>query len=163
MNELLTCRANANNDRLRFALNMAVACDVCPVQKQLDAGTPAFLSSMLTVKNDCVVGPASMALAHLSLHKETKAAIAAANGIVNCVKLIEDNPNAPIVSQCCKTLASVAMLPANKPLMAGKGAIKSLVSAIQSVGPDNSRVDDDALGSALCGLCNCAEGNDANR
>ena len=33
----------------------------------------------------------------------------------------------------------------------------------QSVGPDNLRIDDDALGSAFCGLCNCAEGNDANR
>ncbi|GMH60943.1 hypothetical protein TrST_g8759 [Triparma strigata] len=148
---------------IRFALNMAIACDVCPVQKQLDAGAPAFLASMLTVKNDCVVGPASMALAHLSLHVECKAPIAAAGGIVACVNLVNDNPNAPIVSQACKTLASVAMWPANKPLMAGKGAIKALVRAVQSVGPDNERIDDDALGSAFCGLCNCAEGNDANR
>mmetsp|Transcript_9896 Transcript_9896/g.20131 ORF Transcript_9896/g.20131 Transcript_9896/m.20131 type:complete len:643 (+) Transcript_9896:170-2098(+) len=148
---------------IRFALNMAVASDVCPVQKQLDSGAPAFLSSMLTVSNDCVVGPASMALAHLSMHMETKAPIAAAGGIQNCVKLINDNPNAPIVSQCCKTLASIAVWPANKPLMAQKGAIKTLVRAVQSVGPDNERIDDDALGSAFCGLCNCAEGNDANR
>ena len=28
---------------------------------------------------------------------------------------------------------------------------------------NTSRIDDDALGSAFCGLCNCAEGNDANR
>ena len=148
---------------IRFALNMAIACDVCPVQKQLDAGAPAFLSSMLTVKNDCVVGPASMALAHLSLHVECKAPIAAAGGITVCVNLVNNNPNAPIVSQACKTLASVAMWPANKPLMASKGAIKALVRAVQSVGPDNERIDDDALGSAFCGLCNCAEGNDANR
>jgi hypothetical protein len=148
---------------IRFALNMAVACDVCPIQKQLDAGAPAFLSSMLRVKNDSVVGPASMALAHLSLHMEAKAPIAAAGGIAACVHLVNTNPNAPIVSQCCKTLASVAMWPANKPLMAGKGAIKALVNAIQSVGPDNLRIDDEALGSAFCGLCNCAEGNDANR
>ena len=116
---------------IRFALNMAVACDICPVQKQLDAGAPAFLASMLRVKNDSVVGPASMALAHLSLHTETKAAIAAAGGITACVDLVNTNPNAPIVAQCCKTLASVAMWPANKPLMAGKGAIKALVRAIQ--------------------------------
>lgn len=126
-------------------------------------GAPAFLSSMLTVSNDCVVGPASMALAHLSLHMETKGPIAAAGGIQNCVKLINDNPNAPIVSQCCKTIASIAEFPPNKPLMAQRGAIRALVRAVQSVGPDNERIDDDALGSAFCGLCNCAEGNDANR
>lgn len=160
--------ANTDTDEvdfafIRFALNMAVASDVCPVQKQLDSRAPAFLSSMLTVSNDCVVGPASMALAHLSIHMETKAPIAAAGGISNCVKLVNNNPNAPIVSQSCKTLASVAVWPPNKPLMAQKGAIKALVTAVQSVGPDNERVDDDALGSAFCGLCNCAEGNDANR
>ena len=89
---------------IRFALNMAIACDVCPVQKQLDAGAPAFLTSMLSVKNDAVVGPASMALAHLSLHWECKAPIALAGGITACVNQVNDNENAPIVSQCCKTL-----------------------------------------------------------
>ncbi|GMI42355.1 hypothetical protein TeGR_g13220 [Tetraparma gracilis] len=104
-----------------------------------------------------------MALAHLSLHPETKGAIARAGGIANCVALVNGNPNAPIVSQCCKTLASVAMHPPNKPLMAGKGAIKALVRLVQSVGPDNLRVDDAALACAFEGLCNCAAGNDANR
>jgi len=148
---------------IRFALNMAIAADICPVQKQLDSGTPEFLSSMLTVDNDFVVGPASMALANLSTHVETKKPIAMSGGIENCVKLVNNNPNAPIVSQCCKVLASVAMLPSNKTYMAGKGAIKALVNIVKSVGPDNYRVDDAALGSAFCGLCNCAEGSDANR
>ena len=103
--EQFTPSANATKDVdevdfafIRFALNMAVACDVCPIQKQLEAVAPAFLSSMLNVKNDSVVGPASMALAHLSLHTEAKAAIAAAGGISSCVHLVNTNPNAPIVA-----------------------------------------------------------------
>jgi hypothetical protein len=53
---------NNNNNN-----NNKVAAPNTPVEVMVNAGVPGFLVGMLSSKNDVVLGPAAIALAHLAL------------------------------------------------------------------------------------------------
>ena len=100
----------------RFALNMAIAAEHIPVQKMLDANVPTFLVGMLASDNDVVLGPSSIALAHLSLHDDARIPICEAGAIARLVaQCKEGGTGSPaVVTQLAKTMASLALKGENR-------------------------------------------------
>ena len=101
-----------------------------------------------------------MALVHLSLHQELKSAIVQANCLPTIIKLLVTSESKPILCQCCKLLASLALHFPNKVLITNSGNLHGLLDCILGT---NKEIDDSVSLAALQGVVNAVNGNDANR
>jgi hypothetical protein len=110
--------------------------------------------------NDLVVGPALMALVHISLYNELKPEIVLAGALPIILKHLVYNKSKPIIAQSCKLCASLAIYRPNKSEIANSGCLHALFDLVLGAHTD---VDKYVQYECLCGLVNLMCDNDSNR
>ena len=151
----------------RFALNMAVAAEHIPVAKMLDANVPTFLVGMLRSRNDVVLGPSAIALAHLSLHDDARVPICEAGGIARIVAQCKTGGTGSpaVITQLCKTLASLSLKGENRQRVAGEGGMEAVTELLGEATEfqDYPRCTNGARAAATSALVNFIFHSDANK
>ena len=144
----------------RFCLNIAMGWNDIPPRAMMQAGIHRSLCDLIKFKSELVIGPALLALAHISLHDELKPAITNANVLPTLIKLLVTSESKPILCQTCKLIASLALHFPNKVLITNSGNVHGLLDCILGT---NKEIDDTVAHAALTGIVNVVNGNDANR
>jgi len=144
----------------RFCLNIAMGWNEIPARAILQAGVHKSLCDLIKFKSELVIGPALMALVHISFHDDLKPAITLANVLPTLIKLLVTSESKPILVQTCKLLASLALYFPNKVLITNSGNVHGLLDCILGT---NKEIDDRIAHAALQGMVNVVNGNDANR
>ena len=144
----------------RFSLNIAMGWNDIPPRMLMQAGIHRSLCDLIKFKSELVIGPAMLALVHISLHDELKPAITVANVLPTLIKLLVTSESKPILCQVCKLLASLALHFPNKVLITNSGNLHGLLDCILGT---NKEIDDTVAHAALTGMVNVINGNDANR
>jgi hypothetical protein len=80
-----------------------------------------------------VLGPALLALAHLSLHEACRVSIVESGGLNPLVLCLRVVAAPPVLVHACKAIAALAMLPANKVRIAGADGVAALVDLLGEV------------------------------
>jgi hypothetical protein len=144
----------------RFCLNIAIGWNEIPARAILQAGVHKSLCDLIKFKSELVIGPALMALVHISFHNDLKPAISMANVFPTLIKLLVTSESKPILVQTCKLLASLALHFPNKAIITNSGNVHGLLDCILGT---NKEIDDRVAHAALQGIVNVVNGNDANR
>ncbi len=144
----------------RFCLNIAMGWNEIPARYIMQAGVHKSLCDLIKFKSELVIGPALMALVHISFHDELKPAITMANVLPTLIKLLVTSESKPILVQTCKLLASLALHFPNKVLITNSGNVHGLLDCILGT---NKEINDEVAHAALQGIVNVVNGNDANR
>ena len=118
------------------------------------------LIDYISLPADVAVGPALMALMHISLFDELKGPIVAAGVFPPLLKLMVNSSSKPILAQASKLCASLAMDAGNKTLMAQSGCMHALYDLVLGAHQD---VDRHISYAALCAIVNVVFTSDANR
>mmetsp|Transcript_17003 Transcript_17003/g.22060 ORF Transcript_17003/g.22060 Transcript_17003/m.22060 type:complete len:552 (-) Transcript_17003:45-1700(-) len=149
----------------RFALNMAVAAADTSVELMLAARVPGFLVGMLASDNDVVLGPASIALAHLALLDEARIPICDQGAIGPLVQQCRSCKSPAVLTQICKVLAALASRSENRQRVAGEGGTAAICELISEATEfmDFPRCTNGARGAALTALVNFTYNSDANK
>lgn len=144
----------------RYSMNICLCWNDIPPMHFIEAGVHKSLAGFIKFKSELVVGPALMALAHISIHPQLKPAIVLADVLATVIKLLVTSESKPILCQSCKLLASLALHPANKPLISNSGNLHGLLDLVLG---NDKEVDDSISYAALAGVVNTIAGSDANR
>jgi len=162
---------HAESAMSKFAQSVAYAPIVQPIDfKQMVAsGVMEFLIKVCHPHNkQKVLGPAALALSHLSRDDASKREVAAMGGVKSLLLLLQVIDREPVLTQVCRTLASVALVDAVKVQIAAQGGVRTLCRMV-------SYVEDEELNryctmrsaaaqiAALHALVNVTYANDANR
>jgi hypothetical protein len=164
-NAFISATSDARLDALswgfsRFCLNIAMGWNEIPPRALIQAGIHKSLCDLIKFRSELVIGPALMALCHISFHEELKPAITMANVLPTLIKLLVTCESKPILLQTCKLLASLALHFPNKVLITNSGNVHGLLDCILGT---NKEIDDQVAHAALQGIVNVVNGNDANR
>lgn len=104
------------------------------------AGCVEFLIQILRdSQNDLVIGPTLIALVHLSISTaapHVRHVMVKAQVLPPLLILCEHSNNPAILTQCVKLIASLALYPPNKAIIASKNGIKLLVRLINAIQDD---------------------------
>mmetsp|Transcript_2410 Transcript_2410/g.7981 ORF Transcript_2410/g.7981 Transcript_2410/m.7981 type:complete len:623 (-) Transcript_2410:60-1928(-) len=196
----------------RYALNIAICSSHVSQQKIISSRIPNVLVGMVDGANasmmhakaarneihegetSCswlaisdasalVVGPSLMALAHIArADGPAREAIAEANGIVVVISCMTLARQPAVLTQACRALGALALLPQNRTRIAAAGGIGALVKLLAAARPpplasgadaftDNSnserredlRVTETVQETALAALTNLTKSSEANR
>ena len=144
----------------RFSLNVCMCWNDIQAKHFLQAGVHKTLANYIKFKSELVVGPAMMALVHISIHPDLKPAIVLCDVLPTIIKLLVTSESKPILCQACKLLASLALHFPNKSLISNSGNLHGLLDLV--LGSDKEINDSISL-AALSGVVNSIQGHDANR
>jgi hypothetical protein len=112
------------------------------------------------LESELVIGPALMALCHISLYPELRSQIVAAGSLPPMLKLLVHHDSKLILAQATKLCASLSLEPSNKSLISQSGCMHAMFDLILGVHQD---VDRHIQYYAVCGLVNVMYKSDANR
>lgn len=144
----------------RYCLNMCLCYGDVSVEYLHATKTHQHLIHYIGISNQLVVGPALMALVHLSLYPEMKKHIVSANVLSALLRLMAKSTSKPILTQCTKLLASLALEPSNKSQIAQSGCFHALYDLVLGNHVD---VDEYIQYYTLTALINTIYRSDANR
>ena len=144
----------------RFSLNICFGWNEISPRHLLQAGIHKSLGDLIKFRSELVQGPAMMALMHISIHDEMKPAITLINVLPTVIKLMVTSESKPVLCQCCKLIASLALHFPNKALITNTGCLHGLLDLILGT---NKEIDPSISYAALTGVVNSVCGNDANR
>jgi hypothetical protein len=144
----------------RFSLNICFGWNEISPRHLIQAGIHKSLGDLIKFRSELVVGPAVMALVHISIHEELKPAITLINVLPTIIKLMVTSESKPVLCQCCKLIASLALHFPNKPLITNTGCLHGLLDLILGT---NKEINPAISYAALTGIVNTVCGNDANR
>ena len=144
----------------RFSLNICFGWAEIAPRHLIQAGIHKSLGDLIKFRSELVVGPALMALVHISIHDEMKPAITLINVLSTIIKLMVTSESKPVLCQCCKLVASLALHFPNKTLITNSGCMHGLLDLVLGT---NKEIDDSISYAALTGIVNTVCGNDANR
>ena len=144
----------------RFSLNICFGWSEIAPRHLMQAGIHKSLGDLIKFRSELVVGPALMALVHISLHDDLKPAITLINVLPTIIKLMVTSESKPVLCQCCKLVASLGLHFPNKTLITNSGCLHGLLDLVLGT---NKEIDDSISYSALTGIVNVVCGNDANR
>ena len=144
----------------RYSMNICLCWNEVSPKHFIEAGVHKALAGFIKFKSELVVGPAMMALVHISMHPELKPNIVLAEVLPTIVKLLVTNDSKPILCQACKLLASLALHFPNKSLISNSGNLHGLLDLILG---NDKEIDDAVSYAALMGVVNAIQGSDANR
>ena len=155
----------------QFAQSIAYAPIVQPVdfKQMVESGVIAFLVHVCNTHNKSkVVGPAALALSHMSRDDESKREVANIGGVRQLLLLMKVIDKEPVLSQVCRTIASIALVDTIKVQIAAQGGIKVLVYQITFIKDDDLQIfcklrTPAAQAATLHALVNVCHNNDANR
>jgi hypothetical protein len=115
----------------RLSLNVTLASMAEPPELFLSARVHVLLISLLSFEEEFVVGPALMALAHLSLLDPLKPEIVGAGALKPCLVLAVNSTSVPILIQVCKLVGSLALLSANRTHICESGLVHALLDLVE--------------------------------
>ena len=144
----------------RFSLNMCMCWNEVTPKHIIQAGVHKSLANFIKFKSELVVGPAMMALVHISIHPELKPAIVLADVLPTIIKLLVASESKPIMAQACKLLASLGLHFPNKSIISNSGNLHGLLDLVLG---NDKEINDHVSHMALMGIVNVVQGNDANR
>ena len=144
----------------RFSLNICFGWNEISPRHLLQAGIHKSLGDLIKFRSELVVGPAMMALMHISIHEEMKPAITLINVLPTVIKLMVTSESKPVLCQSAKLIASLALHFPNKTLITNTGCLHGLLDLILGT---NKEIDPSISYAALTGIVNTVCGNDANR
>ena len=144
----------------RFSLNICFGWAEIAPRHLIQAGIHKSLGDLIKFRSELVVGPALMALVHISIHDEMKPAITLINVLSTIIKLMVTSESKPVLCQCCKLVASLALHFPNKTLITNSGCMHGLLDLVLGT---NKEIDDSISYAFLTGVVNTVCGNDANR
>jgi hypothetical protein len=144
----------------RFSLNVALCFNDVTPEYLLHNDIHKVLISLIGYDSELVVGPALLALYHISLHEAMKFPIVVAHALPALLKLLNKTESQLLLTLGSKLLASLALQMANKPLIATSGCFHVLVDIFANAKRHNQDATRDA---AVCATINIVHGNDGNR
>jgi len=144
----------------RFSLNVCLCYNEIPARAFMSASVHKALAGYIKFKSELVIGPALMALVHISLLPEFKPAIVLADVLPTIIKLLVASESKTILCQACKLLASLALHFPNKWMISNSGNLHGLLDLILG---NEKEIDEHITYAALCGTVNTISGSDANR
>jgi hypothetical protein len=107
---------------VRFCLNIAASYNDVSYESLIEADVHTFLVSLLSSPEDIVVGPALLALCHISLKNEVvKHDIVHAGALPRLLHITVTFTSRPVLAQAAKLCASLALHLPNKSLIAFSG------------------------------------------
>jgi hypothetical protein len=145
----------------RFALNVSLCYrDVNP-SHFLRSKVHILLAALVGFDNELVSGPAILGLTHLSLIPEMKHEIVTIVGLLKTIlELMVHSHSNPILLQCCKLIASLALHIPSKAIIINSGCIHGVLDLILG---NHKNITRDIQYYSLCASVNITYSNDANR
>lgn len=144
----------------RYSMNICLCWNDIAPKHFIQAGVHKALANYIKFKSELVIGPAMMALVHISIHPDLKPAIVLADVLPTIIRLLVTSESKPILCQACKLLASLALHFPNKSLISNSGNLHGLLDLVLG----NDKEINDAISlAALMGVVNSMQGHDANR
>ena len=124
---------------------------------------PEQLVAYISFQSDIIIGPALIALVHLSLHDDLKPVITAqSNFHVYMLNILVKCKSKVILALACKLLASLARHSPNKVMIVNSGCVHAIIDLLQNA--DSSNTNDFKIQYySLAFLCNLIYGNDSTR
>ena len=145
----------------RFSLNMCLCSQEMPAEVLYSAGIHKQLLDYCGTGIDLVVGPSAMALVHISLHDLMRKEIPIIPDFWKTIlNLLCKNDSKPILEQCSKLTASIALYHPNKSPIANSGILHTLFDLILGAHVD---VNPAIQYHTLVALLNTIYQSDANR
>eukprot|EP01041_Mallomonas_annulata_P006107 gene6107-12360_t len=144
----------------RFALNVAMSYNIVPPSYFLSAKIHHLLIGLIGFESNIVIGPAIMALLHLSLHVEMKVEIVNAGVLPILLKILAFNQSSIIQIQACKLCASLALHSPNKSQISNSGCFHAILDLAAGI---KENMNDEVKNYACCAITNIILLNDANR
>lgn len=144
----------------RLSLNVCLCWSDIPAKHFLQAGVHKSLANFIKFKSELVIGPALMALVHISILPDLKPAIVLVDVLPTIIKLLVTSESKPILCQACKLIASLALHFPNKSLISNSGNLHGLLDLILG---NNKEINDSISQAALMGVVNAIQGSDSNR
>lgn len=145
----------------RLSLNVAATYQEVSYETLIQSNVHTLLVSLIGFKQHVIVGPAMLALCHLSLvNDRMKHDIVHAGALPTLLQIAVHNQSASILALTAKLIASLALHPPNKPLIASSGLLRALIDL--SVGA-HVQVSEQVRLFAVLALQNVTHRNDANR
>ncbi|RYH06580.1 hypothetical protein EON65_42700 [archaeon] len=150
----------------RFCLNIALSYKDVSWEYLYISRVHMQLIHYMTMKNILIVGPAFLGLIHISLYPPMKIHIASANIYTPLLHILTHTNSASLLALGCKLLASLALEPSNKPLIAHSGCLHALYDLLLGTHIEIDIYTPDYLFVqyySLCALVNALNHSDASR
>ena len=144
----------------RFSLNISLCFNDVSPEYLIQSCIHKHLVDYINLESELAVGPALMALCHISLYPELRSHIVAAGVLPILLKLMIHHDSKLILAQAVKLCASLSLEPSNKTLMSQSGCMHAMFDLVLGVHQD---VDRHIQYYAVCGLVNVMYHSDANR
>lgn len=144
----------------RLCLNVCLSFqDIHPLYL-LEVNVHKHLVDYISVRSEIIIGPALMALVHISLFPEVKAEVVAAGALPVLLRIMVHSKSKPILTQAVKLCASLALENSNKPLLSQSGCMHAMLDLVLGT---HVEVDEHIQFATLCAVVNTTSKNDANR
>jgi hypothetical protein len=144
----------------RFSLNICLSYNDVHPNYLLEISVHKHLVDYIGLRSELVIGPALMALVHISLYPELKSEIVSAGALPVLLRIMMHCKSKTILAQAVKLCASLSLENSNKSLMSQSGCMHAMFDLILGAHVD---VDEHISYSALCAIVNVIHRNDANR
>jgi hypothetical protein len=164
-NKFLSSTSNESLDPItfsvcRFALNICLCFNDVTPQYIIKTKIHQHLVNYIDLESELVIGPALMALCHVSLYPELKGPIVAVGALPVLLRLMIHHDSKLIIAQAVKLCASLSLEYGNKTLMSQSGCMHAMFDLVLGVHQD---VDRHIQYNTLVALVNVMYKNDANR
>lgn len=164
-NKFLSSTSNNTLDPItfsmaRFSLNVSLCFNDVPPMYIIETNIHKHLVDYIGLQSELAIGPALMALCHISLFPELRAPIVAAGALPVLLKLMTHHDSKLILAQAVKLCASLSLEASNKTLLSQSGCMHAMFDLVLGVHQD---VDRHIQYYAVCSLVNVMYKNDANR
>ena len=144
----------------RYSLSIALSYADVRVEYFVKTNVHKQLVDYIHFDSELVVGPALMALAHLTIHVEMQPLIVLAGALPALCKILTRGESKAVLCQACKLCLGLAQHFPNKSLIVNSGCHHGLLDLILGT---KREIDDHVQCAALGAVCNVALGNDACR
>lgn len=144
----------------RFSLNIALSFKEVDPRYLVKYKLHKHLVDYISQDSELVVGPALMALVHLSLFNELKGEIVAVGALPMLLKIMANSKSKTILTQAAKLCSSLALHRPNKTLMANSGCFHTLIDLILGA---HTAINNHIQFFALSSVVNIVHNSDSNR
>jgi hypothetical protein len=144
----------------RYSLSICLSYADVSVEYFVKTNVHKQLVDYIHFDSELVVGPALMALAHLSIHEAMQPLIVLAGALPALCKILTRSTSKPVLCQACKLTMGLAQHFPNKTLIVNSGCHHGLLDLVLGT---KREIDDHVQCAALGAICNVALGNDACR
>lgn len=144
----------------RFSLNISLSFNEVTPMYLIETNIHKHLIDYIALKSELVIGPALMALVHISLYPELKSPIITCGALTTVLKLLVHHDSKLILAQATKLCASLSLDFPSKIPMSQSGCMHALFDLILGAHQD---VDRHIQYNTLCAIVNVTYKNDANR